>query len=84
MDGANHLGAGTFECAKAREIEVVHMRVREENKIDGRQALRQQGNVNEAFDADGQGSNRYADAGTKYWISENGKAIDLKQHCAVA
>ena len=74
----------TFELSQARQIEVIHMRVREQNQIDSRKFANRRGHFDKPFDADGERSKIDAYAPAEYGIRENGVPVHLDEHGGVS
>ena len=76
--GGDHARLRIFQAAQRRQIEVIHVRVRKKNEIDGREILVRQSDIDQAFDADGERSQADAHAGAEDRVGEYGEPIDFQ------
>ncbi len=66
------------------QVEVIEVRVREQDEIDRRQLLDAQRRRSEAFRSQGKARQANADAREKNGIGQDVKAAEIKQHTGVA
>ncbi len=82
--GSHHAGSGTFETSQAGQIEMVHVRVRQQDEIDGRQILQVGCHVYHSFDTQRERPEIQPDPQTENRVRQNGEAVDIQEDGAMS
>ena len=80
----DHGGAAAFQAAQAADVEMVHVRVREQDDVDLRQLGDGERGLHQALEAERHRAHADAGARAEDRVGEDRNAIDLEQHGGVA